>query len=132
LPRTFVTFDAPTSCSDPPGAELADGLRQRLGNSFSVSERFMRSGYGWEFVVSRGRDRFIVVPQLSDAWLVIVAPLKRFLGLGGAPSEAALLVIVRAIHEILPSVGASSIGWFTRRGFEAGAAAAPSPEDAAT
>jgi hypothetical protein len=130
MPRTFVTFDAPASSSTPPGAELTDRLRQVLGARFDVSERFMRGEYGWEFEVGHGRDRFLVVLQLSDTWLLIVAPLKRFLGVLGNPSEAALLALVRVIHEALPSFGASSVGWFTRSGFHAQAPPSPSPDAA--
>jgi len=127
---TFVTFAAPPSKSTPAGAELAEDLRRLLGTSFSVSERFLRGDYGWEFEVSRGRNRFLLILQLSDAWLLIVVPLKRFLGVLGRPSEAALLELARAVHEALRSAGASSLGWFTRRGFETRAPAAPRPEDA--
>lgn len=127
---TYVTFDAAASQSTPAGAELADELRRLLGASFDVSARFMRSEYGWEFEVRRERSRFLLVLQLSDRWLLIVAPRRRLLGVLGRTSQDAALELVRAVHDALLSAGASSLAWFTRRGFEKGAPPALRPEDA--
>jgi hypothetical protein len=131
VPRTFITFEAPPSSSTPPGRELAAALQLELQAEFHAWELAERDDYGWEFEVTIGQDRCNLILQLSDTWLLIIAPVKRFLGVLGGPSNASLVNLGRGVHDALQRAGASSLRWFTQAEFESRSPGAPSPDAAA-
>ena len=128
--RTFATFDLKTLESTPPGRALASSLRAALAESLVSGEIELRGDYGWEFEIRADRYRFNLILQLSDRWLIIIQPIKRFLGVFGTPTASSTLRCAQAVHQALGELGASSLQWFTREEFELSEEGALTPDAA--
>jgi len=105
---SYLTFEAdlPDDSDEesglPGGRQLMAGIQDAAKSHFdSCGDVEQRSFYGWEFEVGHRGQRYLVVLQYPEPWLLIVDPqkgiLKRLFGRGDTEAHQEVVDVIAQV-----------------------------------